>query len=80
MPGFSGPALPPAPTDPRILLLEGVHEAGERVLAQAGYTNIERHDSALAAMRFVIACAGSTYWASGRVRNWTPKRSPQRIG
>ena len=41
--------MPPLhrPDDPSILLLEGVHEAGERVLAQAGYTNIERHDRAL---------------------------------
>ena len=50
LPGFSGPSMPPIyrPDEPSILLLKGVHEAGERVLAQAGYTNIERHDSALA--------------------------------
>ena len=41
--------MPPLhrPDGPSILLLEGVHEAGERVLVQAGYTNIERHDRAL---------------------------------
>ena len=42
--------MPPLhrPDDPGILLLEGVHETAERVLAQAGHTNIERHASALA--------------------------------
>ena len=54
--------LSTVPTAPSILLLEGVHEAGERVLAQAGYAPISSGTMARSrSMLCVIVCAGSTY-------------------